>query len=499
MKQLLSFLFLVTCLINVKAQQEPSNSFSGSYNIYPVDSLGVVLLNRDLKQLSSGDLGLSFLGLDASLNKKWENLYPFSAGLTPVFQQITAQGIVVLFADSGRKRYEMVKASSDYGDYERFMYEFSEPVLIEELNYYHDNVWVSGTIGGKPTIFKLKADNTYATVPTGAQGIVKYAGQIDYNEQTKGFNFILLAEVEKRDVLIWRSLTLQGNVLQNKMLENFEKDRVRSVKATYTNSAAYVAGTYSIGTRDNVAGLFWAEIDEAGGSIKRNPMKSVSALTNYRKIAEVASNGFSKAKGGKLKGSSKSYFVDNISVGDAGQISIAVEVFRPEFRSRGALEKQVIARDRVAQLDQNVYGRQNGLSGEMGRDLEGRMDRASATDQLQYRFMGQSLGKAVNQGISYNHTAVITLDSDLSAIDDFGISFDLRDFGALAKSRHMVGDRLKYSAGASFKQFDIASKTARIIEGDELSQLVSWTGQMLLQVTFDRKTKRVKLSGKGFN
>lgn len=498
MKQLLSFLFLATCLINVKAQQEPSNSFSGSYNIYPVDSIGVVLLNRDLKQLSTGDLGLSFLGLDASLNKKWENLYPFSAGLTPVFQQITAQGIVILFADADRKLYEMVKASSDFGDYERFKYEFSEPVLIEELTYYYDNVWVSGTIGGKPTIFKLKPDNTYATVPTGAQGIVKYAGQIDYNTKTKGFNFLLLAEVENKDVLIWRSLTLNGEVLQNKVLNDFEKDKVRSVKATYSNSAAYVAGTYSIGTRDNVAGLFWAEINETEGSVKRNPMKSVSALTNYRKIAEVASKGFSNAKGSKLKGTSKSYFVDDISVGNAGQISIAVEVFRPEFRSRGALEKQVVARDRVAQIDQNVYGRQNGLGAGEARNLEERMDRASATDQLQYRFMGQSLGKAVNQGISYNHTAVIILDSDLNAIDDFGVSFDLRDFGSLAKSSHMVGDQLKYSAGATFKQLDIASKTVRITEGDESSQLVSWTKDLLLQVTFDKEGRRLKLSGKGF-
>lgn len=499
MKELLSILLYTACLLSLRAQEVPKNAFSGNYNVYPVDSVGVVLLNRDLRQLNTGDLGLSFLGLDASLKKKWENLYPFSAGLTPIFQQINAQGIVILFADADRKRYEMVKASSDFGDYERFKYEFSEPVLVEELTYFYDNVWVSGTIGGKPTIFQLKDDNTYATVPTGAPGLVKYAGQIKYNRETKGFNFLLLVQRDKKDVLIWRSLSLQGNVIQNVMLDNFEKDKIRSVKASYTNDAAYVAGTYSIGVRDNIAGLFWGLIGDEKGGVKRNPMKSVSSLTNYKKIAGVASNDFSAAKGGKIKGTNKSYFVDNVTVNEKGEMSIAVEVFRPEYRSRGALEKQVIARDRVAQIDQNVYGRQGGLGAEEGRDLEGRMDRASATDQLQYRFMGQSLGKAVNQGIAYNHTALIILDDALNVIDDFGINFNLKDFGALARSSHMVGDQLKYSAGDAFKQLDIPSKKVLITEADEPSQLVNWTKEMLLQVAFDQEAKRLVLSGKSFN
>ncbi|OEK04800.1 hypothetical protein [Roseivirga misakiensis] len=499
MKYQWGLLLLLIGLNCLKAQDEVSKTLSGKYNVYPADSMGVVLLNRNLKQMSNGDYALSFLGLNDQLEKKWENVYPFSRGYSPVFQEITAQGIVILFADPKGKSYELIKANSDFGDYERFKYEFSKPVVIEEITYYYDNVWAAGSIDGFPAIFKLKPDNTFETIPVGAPGLVKYAGQINYNKNTKGFDFLLLIESNREDAIIWRSMALDGSVLQNQMLRGFEKDRIKSVKAVYTSNSAYVAGTYSIGTRDKLAGVFFAEINEVNHQLKKVNTKSLSGLGNYKKLENIEEKGFNSAAMAKLKSTNKSFFIDDLQIDRQGVLSVAVEVFKPEYRNRSAFEKQIIARDRVDQIDQNVFGRQTGLGAGVARDLEGRMERASATDQLQYRFMDQSLGKAVNEGISYSHTAIVMLDERMNIVKDYGVNFDLRDRGTVASSTHFKQGVLCYASEGGLKQFNTQSQIATIVKSTNDVQMVYWTNNQYLEAEVDIPNKFLKLSGRRFD
>lgn len=494
---LISFLTLITIALGA---QTPSGTFKGKFNVYPVDSLGVVLLDRNLKQLSNGDLALEFSGLDVDLKQKWKNLYPFTEGFSPVFQDISAKDIVLVFSDKTGKNYEILKANTDFGDYERFKYQFSEPVQINEIAYYYDNLWVAGSIGNYPSIFKLNSDNTYEIVPTGLPGRLKYVGELAFDKETKGLNFLMLADVNKEDVLIWRSLSLSGSVLKNEMLRGFEKSKVRSLKATYTEDNAFLAGTYSFNGRTKTDGLFFGKIGERNNGLKLNTFKSINALVRYKKLDDIASNDFKTAKLSKFKSANKTVFVDNLIVKNDGSLSVSLEVFKPEYRSRGALERQFIERDRTAQLDQNVYGRRDAFFGDVGTlDLEQRFDRYSATDQLQYRFMGQSLGKAVNQGVSYNHTAIVTLNKDLNLISSYGVSFDLIDFGTLAKSSHMTLGILKYPSKNQFKVFDLDSKKVSIVDTDEGKALLNWTSQLLLQIDFNSERSELTLSGKRFN
>lgn len=474
--------------------QNTSVSLKGNFNVYPVDTLGVVLLNRNMVQLSSGDLALEYLGLNDQLEQKWKNMYPFSKGMSPVFQQVSPQGIILLFADKSRKRYELIKANAEYGDYERSRYEFSDAVQVSQVETYYDHVWMTGMIGPNPIIFKLNADNSFETVPVGVPGRVKYIGETKFDTEAKALNFLILADIQRKDALIWRSLGLKGNVLKNEMLAKFDKKKVRALKATYTTTGAHFVGTYSVGTKDKVEGLFWGKMDDADGILQSRTFKSLNAISNYQAFDDISAEGFEKAKQKKFRGANASVFIDGLRLTAGGELTVALEIFKPEYRSRGALEKQFIARDRTAQIDQNVYGRRNVFEANGGRDLEGRIDRASATDQIQMRFMNQSLNKAVNQGVSYSHTAFLKIGVGLELRDSQGLAFDLVDFGRLARVNHFLGNRLHYPQEHRYQSFDVDSRVLNSFTAEEGTFLINWTHNKLLGTRFDEDSKQLRLS-----
>ena len=496
---LLSILFVFLAFLVIAQEDKPVN-FKGTYNVYPVDTTGVVLLNRNLKQLSNGEFAFEFKGLDKNLNEKWKNLYPFSRGMSPVFQNITSQGIMILFADRSQKQYEMIKASVDYGDYERFKYTFSEPLRVSEMEYFYDEVWIAGLIGDDPAIFKLNADNNYSTIPTGTPGKLKYVGELSYDRSTSALNFVMLSEIEGKDVLMWRSLSTSGKPLKNEMLNTFDRKRVRAVNAIYEADRAYVSGTFSSNARERVDGIFWGEINAQKSVLKTRKLKEVKALSFYKTLSSSGGSDFAKAETRKFKGAGKLIFIDDLQILDEEQITIALEVYKPEFRNRGALESQFVARDRTAQIDQNVYGRRDAFfGGAQTRDLEARMETYSATDQLQYRFMNQSLGKAINQGISYSHTVILTLDKALNDTNGYGLSFGLDDFGRFAGSDQFIDGKLHYPSGNKFWQFDVKGKQVKSLESPENSSLVKWTKNSLLQVAYDESANQLTLVRRGFN
>lgn len=498
MKQLVvSLLILIN--LNCFSQKGSSVSFNGAYIVYPVDTLGVVLLNRNMVQLSSGDLALEYLGLNNKLEQTWKNMYPFSEGMSPVFQQVSTNGIILLFADKSGQQYELIKANAEYGDYERFQYEFSDRVQVSEVEVYYDNVWVTGLIGPIPVLFKLNADNSFETIPTGVPGQVKYIGQTKFNRETKGLDFLILADIRKKDALIWRSMNLQGNILQNEMLATFDKKKVRAVKVAYTGSKAHIAGTFSVGSKEKVEGLFWGNISKEKSDLQFNSFKTLDAIATYKTVDEVDEKGFNLAKQKKFKVANLSVFIDGIDLNEEGELLLALEVFKPEYRSRGALERQFIARDRTAQIDQNVYGRRGVFEASGGPDLEGRINRASATDQLQMRFMDQSLAKAVNQGVSYNHTGYMRIDTNLGLMEAYGLTFSLKDFGNLTKSNNYDNHKLRYPLDNTFQQFDLLTKEVISLNAAEDASLINWTESMLLEVSFSKDSNKLTLSSREIN
>lgn len=498
MKQLIVSL-LILLNLNCLSQEVNRITLNGPYNVYPVDTLGVVLLNRNMVQLSSGDLALEYLGLNNQLEQTWKNMYPFSEGMSPVFQQVNAKGIILLFADKSGKQYELIKANSEYGDYERFQYEFSDRVQVTEVEVYYDNVWVTGLIGSNAVLFKLKPDNSFETMPTGVPGQVKYIGQTKFNAETKGLDFLILADIGKKDALIWRSVNLKGNILQNEMLATFDKKKVRALKVAYTDSKAHVAGTFSVGSKEKVEGLFWGNISKENSGIQFSAFKALDGIATYKTIDEIDEKGFDQAKQKKFKVANLSVFIDGIDLNDKGELLLALEVFKPEYRSRGALERQFIARDRTAQIDQNVYGRRGVFEANGGPDLEGRIDRASATDQLQMRFMNQSLAKPVNQGVSYSHTGYMRIDTELKIKEAYGLAFGLKDFGNLTKSNHYDNQKLRYPLNNTFQQFDLSTKEVISLNIDEDRSLINWTGSMLLEVSFNKESNKLSLFSRAIN
>lgn len=500
MKRLILSILFVFSTFWGYSQGNKAAKFKGAYNIYPVDSVGVVLLNRSLRQLSNGELALEFKGLGPDLSENWKNLYPFSRGMSPVFQDISAGGIVILFADKSRKQYELIKASADYGEYARFKYNFSEPLQVSELESYYDEIWVAGLIGDSPAVFKLRPDNSYVTVPTGTPGLLKYVGELAYDKSVGALNFIMLTAMGNKDVLTWRSLTLSGKPLKNELLNAFDRKSIRSVKATYTKDKAFISGTFSNNSRQRIDGIFWGEINEQNGLLKTRSLKEVKALSSYKPLGATGEREFGSIAAKKFRGANKVIFLDDIQVSSEGKPIIALEVYKPEFRNRGALEKEFVARDRTAQLDQNVYGRRDAFFGDsQTRDLEGRINTYSATDQLQFRFMDQSLGKAVNQGVSYSHTVVINLDEKHKVTEAYGVSFNIKDFGGLARSQQFANGKLSYPAGNRFWQFDTGNKRFKSLQSAENAALIKWTNDSLLEVAFDKEDNQITLLRRRFN
>lgn len=486
LRNLVVFLFLLMSSTSTWAQLK---SFKGALNPYPLEDGNVLLLNRDLLRNSSGDLALEFSLLDNDFNEIWKNFYPFSKGLSPVFQKITSEGILLLFTDSKAQNYELVMANLEDGSFMQSSYNFTEPFDVSEAEFYYDNVWVSGAIGGKPAVFKLETNNRYSTLPVGLRGLVKYAGSIKFNKSRKALDFLLLAETNKQDILVWRSVSAAGELIASQTIDSFGKKEVRSIKGGFANGRAVVTGIYGIKNKPKNEGIYFAVISEDAKILYR-PFKENPDIISYKRITDIEKKGFSASKTVKYKLPSRQIYIDDL-VFDEDGVWVAYEVYGTEFRNRGVLEQQFISRDRTAQIDQNTYGFRNGLGGSTVAD---RMETYSATDQLQYNFMNQSLGKAIREGIRYNHTSFIQLKNNSEIMSSPGVWFNIDDGGRLAETTQMGGEVLAYSDKNRLIEFDYKNNKLRSIDGPDDTLVLAWQEDYALGFTFVKDAKLTKLS-----
>ena len=468
---------------------EATLSVTGRHNIYPVGEHGVVLLDRGLKQLPDGRLAILFTGYDTLLTKKWTNAFPFSNGKALVYHEVNDDGIFLFFADRSRKNYELVTADLEFGYYEQAQFSFSEPFEISEITSFYDNVWAAGAIGDNPILFRLdKTGDKYLTLPIGIPGKLKYVGGLSYHKDSNALDYVMLGEVEKEDVLIWRSVTDEGKVLRNEKLDQFDRLTVRGVRSVRLNDdRLFVTGPYGQGTREKIDGLYMGVLG-GNAQLKIKTFKELSAITSYKRWKDIQKDGLNAAKTSRFNKSSRTVFVDELELNENGEVVMGLEVYTTDFKARGALEKQFIARDRVAQLDLNTYGRRElaNMGGNEGETVGQRMDRGSATDQLQYRFMNQSLSKAVSNGIVYNHSGYLKISSRLKLLEQDGISFGMKDVGRLGNQRNFSNNTFVYFQDGERRAFKAAEKTiaTQKITADESTQLVPWFEGNVLGVNY---------------
>jgi len=483
------FFSLIFFFLATSGLMSQEKILTGAFNPYPQADGSVLLLNRNLLKNNSRNLALEFSLLDNDFNEVWKNYYPFSKGLTPVFQKITPEGILLLFTNAKAQSYELVMANMEDGSFMRSSYNFTEPFDVSEAEFYYDNVWVSGAIGGKPALFKLNANDTYNTMPIGLPGLMKYAGSLQFNGFRKALDYLLLGEIGKEDVIVWRSVSLEGDILANQKIDEFGRNVVRSIKGKFTNDRAIATGVYAIKNKQKDEGIYFASFSTKPQlllkSYKENP-----EVISYKRITDIEKKGFSASKAVKYKLPSRQIYIDDL-VFDEDGVWVAYEFYGTEFRNRGVLEQQFISRDRTAQIDQNTYGFRNGLG---GSTLADRMETYSATDQLQYNFMNQSLGKAIREGIRYNHTSFIQLKNNSEIVSSPGVWFNIDDGGRLAETTQMGGEVLAYSDKNRLIEFDYRKNQLRSINGPDNTLVLAWQKDYALGFTFVKDSKLTKLS-----
>lgn len=485
---------LILCLallivgLTTQAQQAPSLEIKGGHNIYPVKDKGVVLLDRTIKRMTNGDLAIRFIRYDSLFQKQWESVYPFSKGLSLAFQKVDEHGIYLLFTNKNRKQYELIWAATEDGNYERSQYTFSEPFLVSELVGYYGSVWVSGKVGQHPIVFELNpTEQAYKTVPIGLPGKVKYAGQLKFNRPTKSLDYVLIGEVDKQEVVVWRSIDIKGQLLTNAKLP-IVRNSIRDLRAVrIDDERLFIAGQYSVGQRPKIEGLFTG-IMGPKGRITYTPFKEVGPISSYKRMQDASKKGFEGAKAVRFNKPNRVINIDKLQLTEAGEIEMALEVFTDDFRARGVLEKQIIARDRTAQLDLNTYGRRNALSGNTDAETkEDLMRRGSATDQLQYRYMDQSLSKTVSAGMFYNHSGYLRYTTGLQLTAQSSLAFNMKDNGQLINQVNFQEGSLRYFNQGTLLSFTPATHElgSQVITQEDDIQLLPWFGSQLLGVRFE--------------
>ncbi len=483
-------ILILVCTSSSLAQ---TKEFKGFLIPYPQANGNLVLLNRDLLRTNSGDLALEFSMVDNSFQEVWKNYYPFSKGLTPVLRKVNEDGILLLFTDRRRQQYELILANLEDGSYQRNAYVFTDPFEVSEVDFYYDNIWAAGAIDNNPTVFKLLPDNTYNALPVGLPGNLKYAGSLQFNKSRKAVDYLILGEVDSKDVIVWRSISLDGEIIVNKKLDQFQNREVRSIKGKFSDNRAIVTGLYGMANKPKDLGLYFGSFSERS-KLSLKPFKDIPGVSAYKRIKDIESKGYSNAKETKYKLPNRQIYTDNI-VFDKEGAWIAFETYGAQFRNRGTLEQQFIARDRRAQLDLNTYGLRDGLD---GSTISDRIDNYSATDQMQFNFMGQSLAKAISEGLSYNHTSMIFVSNAGVVKDQPGLWFNIEDSGALAQSEQLNDSGLAYSFENRFFDFDYRKREVKVIDTEENTTLTSWTKEALLGVEFVNESKTTRLSKVSF-
>lgn len=476
------------CTARVESQEfGRSLEIEGRHDIYPAGKKGLVLMDRSLKQMTDGSLAIGFSGYDSLLTKKWINYYPLTKGMTLAFRKVNEEGIYLLFASRDRKEYELIMANTEYGDYEQSKYSFSEPLQVSELEAFYDQVWIAGIVGPHPVVFKLNpAKNAYQTVPVGLPGRLKYVGQLKYYAPSKSLDYLIIAEVEKQEVVVWRSITTQGKVIVNERLP-FARNAIRGIRSARLNDTQMaIAGQYTVGKKNRVEGMFTGAI---GGENKLDfrGFKEIKAVSSYKRLQDIKRKGFEEAKSVKFNKANKNVYVDYLGLNKSGELEMTLEIYTDNFQARGTLEKEVIARDRTAQLDQNTYGRRTALSGNEGVDgVDDLMARGSATDQLQYRYMEQNLSKAVSDGMLYSHTGYQKFSTDMTLLEENAVFFGMQDSGRLNGQTNFKSGLIRYFYKGELLSFQPDKKqvsNSQLVK-DQSMQLMEWYGDTALGVDF---------------
>ena len=114
------------------------------------------------------------------------------------------------------------------------------------------------------------------------------------------------------------------------------------------------------------------------------------------------------------------------------------------------------------------------------------MKRGSATDQLQYRYMDQSLSKTVSAGMFYNHTGYLRYTPDLKLKAQTSLAFDLKDNGQLINQVNYHEGSLRYFSQGLLLTFLPATKELgrKVITKEEDVQLLPWFDEQILGVKF---------------
>lgn len=492
-KSSLLCLFLALCFGATLMAQSPQATLEvpGNHHLFPAAEKGVILLDRDLLQMSTGDLAVGFSRYDSLLEKKWTNHYPFSKGMSLAFQRINREGIYLLFADRQRKKYELIVADANHGHYERSSYDFSEAMLVSELEAYYDQIWISGMVGSNPVLFKLDSENnTYQIVPVGLPGEIKYVGALHYHAFTSSLDYVILGEVDKKDMLVWRSVTEQGKVIVNEKLP-VTGNTIQGLQAIrLDDESLFVAGRYAKGNRDKVEGFFTAVLGPRA-DISFQPFKQLAAVSSYRRWQEVGNKGYQAAKAVKFN-RARQVYIDRMQLNAAGEVEMALEVYAETFRARGTLERQFIARDRTAQIDLNVYGRRDALgTGGETETMEDLMARGTATDRLQYRYMNQSLSKVLADGMQYNHSSFLRFSPGMQLLQQNSLSFGMKDDGYLTSQVNCQDGVLRYFKNGRLLSFNTLDETMneKLVSSDEAVQLIPWYRKAVLGVSYDKGSR----------
>jgi hypothetical protein len=490
MRNVLFSLFCGLCCLSLSAQEYTT---PGAFRVFPVDTVGVVLLETQLlqNQNKTSEYLLRYIRLNTELKEVWNNYFPFTQGFSLKFQKITNEEITLLFSSKNGRQYELLRANTAYGDYVRTQYEFSGKFEPAEVAYYYNDLWVSGTINANPVVFKLKDNNTYETLPVGISGRVKSIAGLQYDQKRKALHYTMVGEFGGNSVLIWRAMDIDGKMLKNVTSAAFDDQFPESIEVTYDGlSAAYAVGTFKKGSSGKSRGFYFARLSE-DPILKFGRYKDFPSAIGYKRLKTIEKQGFDKAKTVKTGTANKLFIPDRFVLLADGKLQFSFEVYGQEYRNRGQLEQQIIARDRTAQIDLNTYGRRD--FDQTGPDLAGRIDRMSATNQTQMRFMDQTLAKAVAQGIAYKHTGYMQLDLNLNLAEEYGLFFELIKQGQFTGIPNLFDHEFIYADGHELLRFNVDDRSVTRAEANMNSYLIQWTSDANLEIVFEDDPPQIKL------
>jgi len=324
---------------------------------------------------------------------------------------------------------------------------------VLDCSFSKDFIWLSGLLNDQPVVyqFDIKEQQRNA-VPIGIGHQLLQIHDMVYNATTETHDFLIRANIHKKDVLMVRTIDNNRSVLNDIQIQDPKITAIISARLKQAQgSEKYVTGLYSSRNNKTPDGLFLAKILENDLEyVQIHRWKSIENFYTHYSVKPDQLNDFvTRPSAYKKRFGKMNYimFIDGVEFSDEGDLVVSIEFFNKSYRSKNISEREFESKN----IDLQVQN----LAFDIGA-IPGR-NRLNNADVLRLRYKPYLLNQMLFTGLQFQNLAILKFSPEGKFLQNQGYLF--KDMN---ERQMLINRNLYLTASSSFLAFFVGQSCIKV-------------------------------------